>query len=210
MLHSFCHDLSFPVTTTSRGTGLCSSQSSGQGDPALMSRAVLHSVVPLHAHTWTWQLEDFTVLPAPLKVPADAVAGSSHPLASCCCGLFAASRTWGVPRVLFPTLCSLSKGAGTLPAPLAPPCAQGMVPSPLFCYIPPLRKMVTLGQTPFPLLHESSPGSCLGSALVRGVQGMLAGADELPALQRGRGHRKGAEWLCAHVCLGTCSHYGRK
>lgn len=35
---------------------------------------------------------------------------------------------------------------------------------------------------------------------------MLAGADELPALQRGRGHRKGVEQLCAHVCLAGCPH----
>lgn len=35
---------------------------------------------------------------------------------------------------------------------------------------------------------------------------MLAGADELPALQRGRGHGKGAGWLCAYVCLAGCSH----
>lgn len=44
----------------------------------------------------------------------------------------------------------------------------------------------------------------MGPALVRGAQDMLAGADELPALQRGRGHRKGAEWLCAHVGLPGC------
>lgn len=108
--------------------------------------SVSHRVVSLHAHTWAWQLEDFLVLPALLKVPADVVTGSisspcSLPLWPLCC-----LQDLGVPRVWFPTLCSLSKGARMLPAPLAPPCAQDTVPSPLSCYIPSLRKTVTLGQ----------------------------------------------------------------
>lgn len=39
MFPSLCHDLSFPVTKTSRGTGHRRSQGSGSGDPAFMRRA---------------------------------------------------------------------------------------------------------------------------------------------------------------------------
>lgn len=155
-----------------------------------MSRACSLTVLYLCAHKWAWQLEDFTALLDLLKPPADAATGSSHPLVDVAS---AGPRTWGVPKVCLCTLCLLSKGVGMLPAPLTPPCSWGMVASPLFCYLPSLRKMVALGQAPSPLLQESSPGACLGSALVRHVQDMLA--DELPVLQRGWGHRKGADRL---------------
>lgn len=96
-----------PCSTASATTFPSQSPRQGRGQdsaaPRAVVREILHSragpvarsVEPLHAHTWARQLEDLTVLPALLKVPADDVSGSSRPLAACCCGLFVASKTWG-------------------------------------------------------------------------------------------------------------------
>lgn len=151
LLCSLCCDLSFPVTQTLRGTGLRSSQSSVRGDPVRVSRAHCSQPGPSACrHLGTAAAG----LPG-AACSAEGLSRSGHGAISSPCSLLlwplCCLQDLGVPRVWLPTLCSLSRAAGMLPAPLAPPCAQGVVPSPCFCYNPSLRKTVALGLTLSPL-----------------------------------------------------------
>lgn len=110
---SLCHDFSFSVTKALRGMGHRRSQGSGSGEPAFIRRACCswcRTSECTHVGIAAGGL-DGTVCSA--EGPSRST-GSSHPLVVCHCGLFAGSRTWGVTRVWFPMLSSLSKGARML------------------------------------------------------------------------------------------------
>jgi len=85
------------------------------------------------------------------------------------------------PSAWIPALCSPSEGVRMLPAPLAPPRAQGMVPSPS---LP--EKDGRFGTDSVPSLAQVTAGSCSGSALDESAWGRQH-CHQGPSMARGHG-----------------------